>query len=266
MRLRLTLKPIHKNTIIPINYQYQITSWFYRLLNSGDKAFGKKLHNEGYSKDGKHRYKLFTFSHLDIKDKKIFDDRIQIFSDQIEFVMSFIMDETPKVMLIGLFNNKTMEIADSKSKGEFFIERIDPLSEPKFSQTMRFRTISPICLSKKTSKGTPEYLSPDYPEYSEQFFKHLLHKYNSLNPEYQIKQKPSFVLLNKPHSRLITFKAGTERESKVRGYNFNFEINADEELIRFGYYSGFGEKNSSGFGCVSCILNNLRIEKKYGCT
>ena len=39
-------------------------------------------------------------------------------------------------------------------------------------------------------------------------------------------------------------------ESKLIGYQFDFFLDAPAELIRIGYYTGFGEKNSVGFGCV----------------
>ena len=67
-------------------------------------------------------------------------------------------------------------------------------------------------------------------------------------------------ILSKPKSRLITIKANTPHESKLRGYLFDFKIKAPAEVIKLGYYAGFGEKNSLGFGCCEVIegMKHLR--------
>jgi hypothetical protein len=43
-------------------------------------------------------------------------------------------------------------------------------------------------------------------------------------------------------------------------------LNAPVELIKTGYYAGFGEKNSMGFGCVEIKrqLNNLLAPGEAG--
>ena len=57
----------------------------------------------------------------------------------------------------------------------------------------------------------------------------------------------------KARSKLITIKQGTPEETKVKGYLYEFTVEGPPELIRMGYYAGFGEKNSLGFGCVEII-------------
>ncbi len=60
----------------------------------------------------------------------------------------------------------------------------------------------------------------------------------------------NFKLLSDPKSRLITMKAFTDQQTQVRGYDFKFELAAPVILHEIGYYGGFGEKGSLGFGCV----------------
>ena len=58
MRLKLTLQ--HRpNQVLPINYQYLISSWVYRTLESANAEFATQLHEYGYDFRGK-QYKLFT--------------------------------------------------------------------------------------------------------------------------------------------------------------------------------------------------------------
>lgn len=63
----------------------------------------------------------------------------------------------------------------------------------------------------------------------------------------------TFTLLSQPRQKGITIKAGTPQQSKLVGYQYNFKIKADAELLRMGYYCGFGEKNSLGFGCCETL-------------
>jgi CRISPR-associated endoribonuclease Cas6 len=62
MRLQLTLQH-PPNQVLPVNYQYLISSWIYRTLGNADAAFAQQLHEQGYDFGGK-KYKLFTFSNL----------------------------------------------------------------------------------------------------------------------------------------------------------------------------------------------------------
>ncbi|RLD54679.1 MAG: CRISPR-associated endoribonuclease Cas6, partial [Bacteroidetes bacterium] len=36
--------------------------------------------------------------------------------------------------------------------------------------------------------------------------------------------------------------------------SYKFKIKAPKELLRLGYYAGFGEKNSMGFGCCEVVF------------
>lgn len=58
------------------------------------------------------------------------------------------------------------------------------------------------------------------------------------------------VLSSTPKSRLIKLKAYTPEETRVRGWLYEFELEAPVEIQELGFYARFGEKNSMGFGCV----------------
>ena len=55
-------------------------------------------------------------------------------------------------------------------------------------------------------------------------------------------------VLTPPRSKLITIKRNTPHETKVRGFLYSFKLKAPLDIHRIGYYAGFGEKNSMGFG------------------
>jgi CRISPR-associated endoribonuclease Cas6 len=64
---------------------------------------------------------------------------------------------------------------------------------------------------------------------------------------------PEMQSLSQPRQKGITVKMGTPQQSKLVGYHYNFKIKDDRELLRMGYYCGFGEKNSMGFGCCEIL-------------
>jgi CRISPR-associated endoribonuclease Cas6 len=70
---------------------------------------------------------------------------------------------------------------------------------------------------------------------------------------YQDELPMAFRLLSAPKEKKIIIKAGTPEETKVRAYLFDFELQAPVPLLEFGYDAGFGEKNSTGFGCVEVV-------------
>ncbi|HPD25092.1 MAG TPA: CRISPR-associated endoribonuclease Cas6, partial [Bacteroidales bacterium] len=59
-----------------------------------------------------------------------------------------------------------------------------------------------------------------------------------------------FKLTNQPRSSLITIKADTPQESKIRAFGCHFQLAAPAELMKICYDCGIGSKNSMGFGMV----------------
>ncbi len=249
MRIKFHLKPIGQSKILPMNYQYEVASWLYKIIDSINPGYGDFLHNEGYS-DGKSRsYKFFTFSNFHIPQKKVERDRLHILGDHLFFQVGFVMDEASTSLILGVMENARFTIRDHISGVDFMIDRIERMYEPEFTDRMKFRTISPICVSRSTQKQA-EYLAPDHPDYGELLIHNLIQKYRFFEPNFPEKVYSYFSVTNEPHSKLITIKAGTTHPIQVRGYLFDFIIKAPPELIRMGYSAGFGEKNSLGFGCV----------------
>jgi CRISPR-associated endoribonuclease Cas6 len=49
MELQLRLQTIHGNAI-PINYQYELSSWIYKVIERADAQYSDFLHNKGFEK------------------------------------------------------------------------------------------------------------------------------------------------------------------------------------------------------------------------
>ncbi len=253
MRFKLQLELLNSSeNILPLNYQYELSAWIYRVLNHGNPEFSGWLHEKGYTDDQK-SFKLFTFSNLDVPRRKIQGDRMEIIGKNIYLIISMLPDEVVSHFITGIFRDQVFRLGDRQSQVPFRVSTIEGLAEPSFSGCMSFRAMAPVMISfRYPGDRYARYLAPDIPEYRELFFRNLKEKYRTFfNSECHFDEKDGKLeILTPPRKKGILIKAGTPQESKIIGYQFDFRITASPELIKLGYYAGFGEKNSLGFGCV----------------
>jgi len=59
--LNLLVNKSERGTLLPINYQYELSAWIYKVLNDGDPVFSEWLYFKGYKSKDKPLI-LFTFS------------------------------------------------------------------------------------------------------------------------------------------------------------------------------------------------------------
>ena len=262
MRLKLKLLVDPKWNRLPYNYYYPVSSWLYKQINHGNSEFARWLHEVGYSVKGKH-FKHFTFSKIGLRRFRRLNGGLLILDRTVDFHISFLTEKGIESFLTGMFLNQNMEISDGRLKSRFFIEQVEALPEPEFSNKMSFRTTSPICLSKPVivnEKPGKDFLHPSHPEYGRRLMENLVFKYLSyehIEAEFDEQSKFmknfQFKWYEPCKSRLATIKEGSKEETRIRGYLYGFDLAAPPELLRIGYYSGFGEKNSLGFGYVEIM-------------
>lgn len=255
MRIALTLIFASSEKVLPINYQYEFSAWVYKMIHFGNSDFASWLHNKGYGQNGKF-FKLFTFSNIEAERYKVIEDRYKILSDDARLILTFHVDEAVQHFITGLFQNNTFSIGDRKSRVDFEVKSVEAAQPPVFVDKMRFKTLSPVCVSRRVELNGnlhTEYLAPEHPEYEQRFFENLFMRYaavNGLEESSGVIKNCRLKLTSKAKSRLIKIKADTPQETRIRGYLYDFECQAPAALLKFGYEAGFGEKNALGFGCV----------------
>jgi CRISPR-associated endoribonuclease Cas6 len=270
MRIKITFKLSGSRQVLPLNYQYPLSAWVYKVLGKGDHEFSKFLHEHGYRQENQKTFKLFTFSNLQFPDKawRIIKgtDRMELFSGTTQLILSFQIPVAAEKFVTGLFKDQKTEIGDRVSSVKMEVTTIEMLPQPEFLETMRFSTLSPVVITQVIDENKYEqYLKPGDKDYQRLFFKNLIDKHNAYAHSTDAKnhlfenENLKFTSLTKnPVSRLQTIKAHTNEEVKVRGYLFDFEITAPPQLIKTGYESGFGAMNALGFGCGEVIINKLK--------
>jgi len=256
VRLLLTLTSARQKQLIPINYQYPLASAIYKILQSADAKYSAFLHEKGYGKG----FKLFTFS--DIKCPfKIDGDRLLLLSNKIEITVCFHLPKAAETFIKGLFISQEIDIADQKSKAHFTVAQVESLTSPldhlENNETeVILKLLSPVICGLKNEKGNYTFLSPEDDRYEEMLFVNWEEKCKAvLGEETEEAMNNAFIQIllypNPPKSRLITIKAGSVAETKIRGFNnFKIKIKGKKEAVELILDSGIGLYNAQGMGCV----------------
>ncbi|MEN7548050.1 CRISPR-associated endoribonuclease Cas6 [Rapidithrix thailandica] len=267
MRFTLTFE-ISAGDLLPLNYQYEMSSWIYKVLHQADTEFAKFLHSKGYTLGANKSFRLFTFSnlHLPRNQWKIIGDRIKLFCREISCTISFFIDEGAEKFIQGLFQNQIFQLGDQITRVKMQVKQIEAKPVRVMRNTLRLRTKSPLVVARKEERSNgrsiAKYLSPNDEKYSHYFFKNLLEKYAAAlggdNNAHPLREEDlQFKLLSTtPKRKAIVIKAHTQAATKVIGYQFDFELTAPVELLEFGLQAGFGTGNSQGFGCCEGVTKD----------
>jgi CRISPR-associated endoribonuclease Cas6 len=250
MRFLLTLSAVDAGSQIPMNYQYAFSSWIYNTLNAGNPEFAEFLHQKGYI-DEKKRFKLFCFSNLRMAKYKAEGDRLLLMDNPQKVIISFYPIEAMEPFILGLFKNQSFSIGDKISKAEFVVNTVEKLPEPEFFDQMKFRFLSPVHIARQNpfNPAKTDHLNPEHKDFEGLFLDNLISKYKAYHGTAEFDSSGfKLEILSQARSKAIHIKQGTGQESILKCYLFDFMISAHPDLIRIGYYAGFGKENSQGFG------------------
>jgi CRISPR-associated endoribonuclease Cas6 len=253
MRLNLTLNRTTKQRMLPMDYQYYISAWIYKVIGKADKEFARFLHEKGYGNSETKLYKLFCFSRLNFgkpilwKKKKLFE----IKTHDIHLQISFDVQEAASHFVQGLFMDQAFYLGDKFNGIDFRVSRVEVLPEPEFQPTMYYHLQTPWVVSyKPDGRQHPMYLKPDDGRFHELSVKHLTEKYKNNHGIDISTEQVSFEPARQYKRSGLVVKPGTRDETRVVGNLFDFKLHAPVEIHRMIWNAGVSEKSSSGFGWV----------------
>lgn len=251
MRFKLRLNRTDNQRMIPMDYQYYISAWIYKVLKQADAEFATFLHQEGYGSSPSKLYKLFCFSRLDFgkptlwKEKKLFE----ISRHDISLTLSFDVQEVASNFIKGLFQAQEFYLGDRFNGIDFRVTNVEALSEPLFSTTMHYRLQTPWVVSSQPDKtGYPRYLAPGDDLFNELSVKHIAEKFK--NTRGKEAGTISFTPGKSFKRAGFLIKPGSTDETRIVGNLFDFELNAPVEVHQMVWNAGISEKSSNGFGWV----------------
>jgi CRISPR-associated endoribonuclease Cas6 len=276
MRIKLTLFPANGKVILPVSYNYFLTSLIYKIIKNSSEDYSRFLHDEGYKlEESKKGFKLFTYSMLTSKKFKIGGEKIIFLNSHVQWQISSPLDNFIQHLVTGVFaEGQEIEIGHINNRSSrsnslnslsglnrFLIERVETLPRPEFKKNMKFTCLSPVTVSKVVGLNSLNslngsfkchYLRPWEDGFTEAIKNNLIKKYTLVyekdieDSDFAIKIDTDY--MNRKSGKItknINFKG-----TNIIGFMAPFEVTGNPELIEIGYEAGFGEKGSMGFGMV----------------
>ncbi len=262
MRFQITLNRTGKHRMLPMDYQYYLSAWIYKVISKADPEFSDFLHSEGYT-TGYKQFKLFNYSPLNFGRPTLWKEKclFEIHADQLYLSVSFCLAEAAERFIIGLFNNQQVYLGDQFNGLDLVVSQVERLPEPELRDTMNYRAVSPIVVSLKEEENRyAKYLSPEDGGFDNLIRKNLWTKYETIPGNTPLPEDTGFRFTlssgSKPKSKLVTIKPYTPEQSKVRGFVFDFSLTCPVEIHQLILAGGIGEKNSMGFGWVEAKIHS----------
>ncbi|HOJ49574.1 MAG TPA: CRISPR-associated endoribonuclease Cas6 [Spirochaetota bacterium] len=262
MRFKLIFN-VKKGVIIPFNYHYELGSALYKVfmyIKKNSKYLGM---------DNTQFLNHITFSRLEIPQREIRKDGILSLGCNVFLKLSLNFPDIGTDLLWKAFLkfNNTIQIVkktdEEIKKIELILKDISFCNSPEFKENMKFKMLSPLVITKKDEK--PKYVSIKNKDKLKELLKdNLLKKFEELygkkieinNFDIEFDENYCKSRDEKDLYSLITMKEGTKEPFWVLGILAPFELKAPTEIIKVGYFSGFGEKTSMGFGMVETVKEN----------
>jgi len=259
MRFKLTLSTHTGMNIIPVNYSYPLSAAIYGILKRADSEYASFLHEKGYGKG----FKLFSFSQIN-GPFKIQGDRLRLLGEQLTLNIAFHLPEAAASFIKGLFQAQHIDVADIKSKTRFTVQSIESLPDPLRNHKeaeiahLPVEPFSPIVVGTRNQKGNYDFLPPEDKRFPESLVYNWREKIRSCYDDKTA--DPALLLIDiqpkkhPPKSRLVTIKAGTEAETKIRGWmNFEMSLTAEKRFISLLLNAGSGLYNAQGMGYLTIV-------------
>lgn len=232
--------------LMPYNYNHIIASVIYESIGRFDPD--SELHE---SKS----FKYFTFSQILFSKFKTMPKGIIVKDGKFSLQISSPDNELLKKIMMGFLKEPLIEIMNFNVK----ISNMTMVSEPKFSEMMEFKTLSPIIAnSRRIIDGQNKEwdLSPSEPEFYPFIERNLVKKYNEYyGTDYDEDLiKVSSYLRNVKRKR-ISMKTKESKQHHI-GYLMDVVLEGDPNLIKFAYDCGLSNKNSMGFGMLEVVKHH----------
>lgn len=248
MRIKI-IADVGEGLTLPISYNHLLVGVIYRFLNVSNPEYAAFLHDEGYVAAQK-RFKLFTFSQLMAKRRRISTGQIHFGSAVAWYVSSPV-----ETFLLHFADTLLTEGCLSLGAHQLQIKDVSAPRMPLFTSKMEFRCLSPIVMTTvRQHNGKPSmyYCLPGDPAFSALIRQNLIRKHEAIYDRAPHDDTLNFAFderyLQKRQgraTRLVDYKG-----IKIKGVMSPCRVSGSVPLIQTGYECGFGDKNSAGFGMV----------------
>lgn len=257
MRLQIEFEIKEPKQLLTFNYQYPLSSWIYGVISKGNIIFAEFLHERGYKTDTGKQFKLFTFTGLRFpqkttKQSRKYPEYLEVSSRKAWFDVSFYLPEQLEPFVSGLFKDQVAKIGDRNQILQMQVRNIEMKKEPVFEAQKLYacKTKAAVVMGeKKDNSKYEQYIPPLSPNYNRLIINNIIDKCRAVGINHVQAEDINFEVTKlRAKTTLQSIKAGTDQETKVKGYNYEFNIKASPEILSLIYATGIGSMNSVGFG------------------
>ncbi|SNX53631.1 CRISPR-associated endoribonuclease Cas6 [Thermoanaerobacterium sp. RBIITD] len=236
-----------KDLYLPLQYNHIVQGFIYNQMTDSD--FSEFLHDEGFKYE-KRRFKLFTFSRLEGEFRILKRENKIIIKPPFKLTISSPIDE----FIFDISKNMFKKDYCIFNNQRFQLNSLNIVNPPVFKDRARIKFLSPVVMySTIEEKGIKYtyYYSPWDKNFSMLLLNNLLKKYEIIYGEKLI--DPHFKLYplgdeDKRYQKVLKYK-----NTVVKGWMGIYDIECNLDLLKLGYYTGLGAKNSQGFGCFEIL-------------
>jgi CRISPR-associated endoribonuclease Cas6 len=263
MRIQFSLT-YQRGTIIPINYQSEVSNWIFTVLSKAGAELSSYVQQQGFDLVARN-FKQFTFSPLAIYPYEMDQVRqeFKLMGNQVKIGVSIYLPHSFEQQVVSLFRQNPLQLGTLDGRvAQFEVKHWQIMPHPNFRETMQFKAVSPISVTNVDDEVPPTnnpYLMPESEPYDISFFTHIVRRfkaafqYKSLNTMKLLDASypMHYRLLGQAKSRLIHLKPMNPSDvTQLRGFVYDFEVSVPQPVLEYAYYGGFGEFPHLGFGYV----------------
>ncbi|OKY78322.1 MAG: CRISPR-Cas system related protein Cas6, RAMP superfamily [Candidatus Methanohalarchaeum thermophilum] len=244
MRICVSLRFKELKTL-PFNHLFELMSASLNKIGEADPELAYKYHE-------KPKYKPYNLSWLNIDIAKTSKKGLIPNSNEATYLFNSPNQRLINSFVEGFLANPDLVLKKNEEKVVFELDSIEAIKEPSFDDEMSFETITPVAVrtqEKENGKVKTVDLRPNSKKFYDNLFQNLINRYQNYH-----QQKPNIntqnidlkILNSKPKRLKI-------RNTWQMATQMKFKTKADEKLNKFMYYTGLGERNNQGFGCIEVI-------------
>jgi CRISPR-associated endoribonuclease Cas6 len=241
MILEITMRPRGLTLKLPLNYQKPLQALIYNNL---DDAMARFIHDEGFKYESRN-FKMFTFSKL--------LGQYKIDGKQIKFLNSITLyiSSANKKMLQSLFNylmikDKVVLLDNDLAIDGIKMHKVNLPDKKRIKLKCLSSIVTYSTMFKGDGKKFTHYFRPHEKDFSRLIYENLKKKHIILNGEKSFADDNFSIKMPKFKSQVTKYK-----NYIIEGSYGDVFIEGERELIETGIMTGFGSKNSMGFGmCV----------------
>ncbi|MFA4640402.1 CRISPR-associated endoribonuclease Cas6 [Pyrococcus kukulkanii] len=238
MRIEIKLLPLKDNAILPFNYNYEVYTQIVEKVSSIEPGLTKMLSSP-------HGY--WTFSRIIVRKRRVLPEKgIEILSDDVSLYVSSYNEEIIRAIAEAVEKSPEFKIGDVT----FLVGDIKAIRVKDIGRENMFSTLSPIVVrTVKFENGKLRHwdLYPHDDLFMDRLRKVMFLRYNEIMGHLPEDKEFKIEVLKFKPTRLMV------GDSYIRGSLMVFRYIGSEEIARFGYENGFGEKTRFGFGMVKLI-------------